>query len=283
MKAPAFQFYPADFIMGTNEMTSEEVGGYIRLLCHQWTNGGVPENRKKIETISRIFGESLDTVLEKFELCEGGKYKNSRLEAVRLEQEIYRAKQAENGKKGGNPAFKKGESNPYYKPQGNPKDKQADNPKDNPPIISEDNPKINPSPSSSNNKDNNTIPAGSKEPSKHDAFLKVFNDLTKRSFKTLDSKTKTQFDKLQKAGYRYNDFVTAITNGFKDSASWLKPQLFTPEYITREAMFSKYLNWGDVIKKSAYELEPKAYSPATKAEVDALFGDVNPNFKPKAA
>ena len=30
---PAFLFYPADFLIGTMDMTDEEVGIYIRLLC----------------------------------------------------------------------------------------------------------------------------------------------------------------------------------------------------------------------------------------------------------
>jgi hypothetical protein len=124
-------------------------------------------------------------------------------------------------------------------------------------------------------KESNTSaePKGSE---KHEAFLKVFNDLTKRSLKTLDPKAKKQFDKLQKDGYRYNDFVIAITNGFKDSVGWPKPQNFTPEYITREHFFVKYLSWGDVATKSAYELEPKPYYTKTQEEQDALFGDVRP-------
>lgn len=145
MKAPAFQFYPADFIMGTAEMTAEEVGGYIRALCHQWTKEGLPNNRKKLESMLGINGESLDTILEKFTLYPDGRLKNDRLEKIRAEQMEYRAKQAENGKKGGNPAFKKGQSNPYYNPKDNQPVMSKDNPADNPPH----NPKINPSSSPS--------------------------------------------------------------------------------------------------------------------------------------
>ena len=45
MKAPAFQFYAADFLVGTSDMTNEEVGIYIRLLCHQWAKGFVLKDK----------------------------------------------------------------------------------------------------------------------------------------------------------------------------------------------------------------------------------------------
>ena len=40
--APAFQFYVGDFMTGTITMSLAEVGGYIRLLGHQWSAGSVP-------------------------------------------------------------------------------------------------------------------------------------------------------------------------------------------------------------------------------------------------
>lgn len=132
--SPAFQFYPQDFLVGTADMTAEEVGGYIRLLCYQWAKGSLPNDDKKLSQLSGISdGLSLGNVSVKFRLCEDGLKRNDRLELIRLEQEEYRKKQSNNGSKGGNPNFQNGKHNPYYKP------------KDNPPH----NPKINSSPSSS--------------------------------------------------------------------------------------------------------------------------------------
>lgn len=111
MKAPAFQFYPSDFIMGTAEMTAEEVGGYIRGLCHQWTKEGLPNNRKKLESMLGVHGESLDTVLEKFQLHSDGRLKNFRLEKVREEQAEYREKKSRAGKAGANAKYGKGVAN----------------------------------------------------------------------------------------------------------------------------------------------------------------------------
>lgn len=35
MKDPAVLFYFQDFLVGTDFMTADEVGKYIRILCHQ--------------------------------------------------------------------------------------------------------------------------------------------------------------------------------------------------------------------------------------------------------
>jgi uncharacterized protein YdaU (DUF1376 family) len=96
MKPPAFQFYADDFIGGTVDMTTEEVGAYIRLLCYQWGHGKAPVSK---EAIDRVAGCTVSsTVLNKFR-----RGKNVRLEAERRKQIEYREKQAINGAKGGRP------------------------------------------------------------------------------------------------------------------------------------------------------------------------------------
>lgn len=100
MKAsPAFQFYVADFLVGTAEMTAEEVGGYIRLLCYQWSKGGLPIENKKLMQLSGLFDlDSLNTVKTKFIEIDG-LLKNERMEKTRSEQDDYRLKQSESSKK----------------------------------------------------------------------------------------------------------------------------------------------------------------------------------------
>lgn len=111
-KPPAFQFYAADFLTGTALMTDEEVGQYIRLLCHQWILGPLPsENPSLSRLLSGGFPKPL--VLEKFETTDDGQLLNARLERERIKQIEYREKQAENGKKGGRP---KGLANPTLNP-----------------------------------------------------------------------------------------------------------------------------------------------------------------------
>jgi len=100
-KAPAFQFYADDFLAGTSDMSAEEVGGYIRLLCHQWTKGGIPNDPDRAGRMATLLGSpSLGYVLAKFSLCEDGMLRNERLEQVRADQEAYKAKQATAGRNG---------------------------------------------------------------------------------------------------------------------------------------------------------------------------------------
>jgi len=34
-KPPAFQFYASDFLVDTIDLSNEELGAYVRLLCYQ--------------------------------------------------------------------------------------------------------------------------------------------------------------------------------------------------------------------------------------------------------
>lgn len=98
MKAPAFQFYPSDFMMGTIAMTAEEVGGYIRLLCFQWEHGPIPNDDSLLIRITGCGGNAVASIRHKFQVIDG-KLANARLEKVRAVQVEYRKKQAENASK----------------------------------------------------------------------------------------------------------------------------------------------------------------------------------------
>jgi uncharacterized protein YdaU (DUF1376 family) len=102
--SPAFQFYPDDFLGGTSHFTASEVGGYIRLLCHQWKHGHIPaDNMDRIGTImgmSRASAKSAwQVIVEKFVKTEGG-WKNDKLERVRAGKTKFVQAQAEKGAKG---------------------------------------------------------------------------------------------------------------------------------------------------------------------------------------
>jgi uncharacterized protein YdaU (DUF1376 family) len=46
-KDPAFLFYYQDFMVGTDDLSNEEVGAYIRCLCIQAAKGGISEQHMK--------------------------------------------------------------------------------------------------------------------------------------------------------------------------------------------------------------------------------------------
>lgn len=140
MKPPAFQFYADDFLAGTMDLSAEEVGAYIRLLCHQWNRGGLTADSARLNRLAGC--EVPAEVLEKFEQCEDGLFRNPRLEDERQKQEDYRAKQSAHGRRGGRP--KKGSekgslSQPFQNPLENEKGlKSSPSPSPSPsPIIEE--------------------------------------------------------------------------------------------------------------------------------------------------
>jgi len=98
---PAFPFYADDFLSGTAEMTAEEVGGYVRLLCHQWAKGGLPNDEPRLARMAGLIGSpSIGYVLAKFRPCDDGCLRHPRLEAIRAERDAFKARQANSGAAG---------------------------------------------------------------------------------------------------------------------------------------------------------------------------------------
>lgn len=117
-KAPAFQFYADDFLAGTLEMSQEEVGQFIRLLCHQWNRGSIPVETEKQQ---RLTGGCVSVdVLAKFRLCEDGQLRNDRLESVRSERDRFLQQQSEKGRKSAESRKLKSTTvQPEYQPESN--------------------------------------------------------------------------------------------------------------------------------------------------------------------
>lgn len=78
--SPAVLLYFEDFLVGTNDLTDEEVGQYIRLLCLQNSKGHL-----SMDIITRTVPNVGDYVLSKFRRDDAGLYYNER-----MEYEIYR-------------------------------------------------------------------------------------------------------------------------------------------------------------------------------------------------
>lgn len=99
MEAPAFQFYASDFMGSTGEWTDEEVGRYMRLLCHEWMNGSIdcdPARHVNGGTKAEIWA----VIKIKFNNDGNDRLVNKRLEGVRQEQHEYRLRKSEAGKAG---------------------------------------------------------------------------------------------------------------------------------------------------------------------------------------
>lgn len=107
--APAFQFYPDDFLgSGTVGMgTLEEIGAYTLLLCLDWNSNGFSLNFDRLARWCKItprkFKHLWGYLESHFPECEDGLRRNPRLQLERVKQAEYSQAMSENGKKGGRP------------------------------------------------------------------------------------------------------------------------------------------------------------------------------------
>lgn len=84
--APAFDFYPERWLVGTAAMSDLEQIAYLRLLCHQWLGGDAGLTADPA-TLRRLAGKGCTAaVLAKFAGGADGRLRNARLEIIRQEQ-----------------------------------------------------------------------------------------------------------------------------------------------------------------------------------------------------
>lgn len=108
MNSPAFPFYFSDFHASTSQYPPEYVGGYLRLLGHQWCNGKIPSDIKALKTLvgrpvfysEKQFNLLISNLLEKFPKGPRGVRRNRRLEEEREKQKERKRLQSLGGKRG---------------------------------------------------------------------------------------------------------------------------------------------------------------------------------------
>lgn len=98
-KAPAFQFYAGDFLVGVMGMSDEEVGVYIKMLAMQWERGSLPNCPKSIRFLVNSRRNPSENVMKKFTISDDGTIRNDRLEKERQKQITFRESRVENAKK----------------------------------------------------------------------------------------------------------------------------------------------------------------------------------------
>jgi len=105
MQSPAFQFYPNDWLSSPKIMlmSPAEEGAYIRLLCYDWANDGIPDDDDQLAVLSRM-GEGWfkggSTTLRGCFIQHPNKSRyltNPRLQLIRLEQLEHREKSRQGG------------------------------------------------------------------------------------------------------------------------------------------------------------------------------------------
>ena len=95
--APAFDFYPERWLVGVASLSDAEQLAYLRLLCHQWLQQGLPAD---VPALKRLGGKGVTpAVLAKLPLQVDGRRRNARLEIIRTEQRQRIAKASEKARK----------------------------------------------------------------------------------------------------------------------------------------------------------------------------------------
>ena len=112
-KDPAFLFYSSDFLSGITDLTMEERGQYITLLCLQHQKGSLSD-----KTIRLSVGSVSVDVLSKFKTDQDGNFFNERLQIETEKRANFIESRINNGKLGGRP---KVNAKPNAKPNGKAK------------------------------------------------------------------------------------------------------------------------------------------------------------------
>lgn len=105
-KAPAFWFYPRDFVGDLDVAASslEEVGFYTLLLCYAWLKDGLPNDHAKLAKALRLtpkrYALLWSTVGEKFPEAPDGRLRNERQEEERRKQQEHRSERSAAGRSG---------------------------------------------------------------------------------------------------------------------------------------------------------------------------------------
>jgi uncharacterized protein YdaU (DUF1376 family) len=94
-KDPAFLFYSSDFLSGVQDLTMDERGQYITLLCLQHQKGHLSEKMIRLSC-----GNAAADVLAKFRQDENGFYYNERLEVEIEKRKVHSLKQSDRAKEG---------------------------------------------------------------------------------------------------------------------------------------------------------------------------------------
>lgn len=110
-KDPAFLFYSSDFLAGIQDLTMEERGQYITLLCLQHQKGHLSE-----KMIGLSVGNAAADVLAKFRQDAAGLWYNIRLDEEIEKRKFFSAKQSERAKEGWKTRKQKEDTSPGNAP-----------------------------------------------------------------------------------------------------------------------------------------------------------------------
>ena len=113
---PAFLFYSSDFLTECSDLTMEERGQYITLICLQHQKGHLSNKIIKLSV-----GNISDDVIKNFSQDENGFFYNKRVEELIEKRKKFSESRKANGSLGGRP------KKPSGKPSGKPSENLPEN------------------------------------------------------------------------------------------------------------------------------------------------------------
>lgn len=103
-RTPWMPMFVDDFTASTVDMTTDEVGAYIRLLCHLWSRGPLPIDEAVICRIAGCKPRTWRSISSRFSPCarDDGTagLSQTRLEAERFKRSRFEHERSESGRRG---------------------------------------------------------------------------------------------------------------------------------------------------------------------------------------
>lgn len=94
-KDPILPLYYNDLTTSTQDWTDEEFGAYVRLLIHQWRQGGLPKDYQRLTRLATSLDTNWSLLKGKFVEVDG-LLKNPVMEEIRQKRDRHKEKQREN-------------------------------------------------------------------------------------------------------------------------------------------------------------------------------------------
>ena len=216
-KLKAWYLFTEDFIAGTQALSNEEIGIYIRLLCWNWNKrcSGIPNEVMKYQRIANCISESekesCEIVIKEFFVLVNNHYQNER----QLQEYLFITKRMEaskqNGKLGGRPK----------KPSIEPRVEPSSPPSTNPPTTT-------PTPT--------TYPTKTSKISYNPFFHKFWNKVSNKVSKGIAEKNFVNIEpewieKAEELADMYNKYYSSIEDKqfAKQPAFWLSAKKYLDE------------------------------------------------------
>ncbi len=96
---PWMPFYPSDFDADTRHLSPVETGAYIRLICHYWLRGGLPNEPVRLAAIAGMGLQQWQSICSALEMLFQANWRHKRIEYERDKSARIRLKRADAGRK----------------------------------------------------------------------------------------------------------------------------------------------------------------------------------------